>query len=79
MDGQKAIQMFDFEKAFNTPPNELLKCELFGYGDDGKTTRRIFFLYVTAQPVLVNGAKSKWAQVLSGVPLGNVPGPLLFS
>ena len=29
--------IFDFEKAFDTPPHELLKCKLFGYGISGKT------------------------------------------
>ena len=26
----------DFEKAFDTPPDELLKSKLFGYGTGGK-------------------------------------------
>ena len=35
--GQFYIFILDFEKAFSTPPNELLKCKLFGYGIRGKT------------------------------------------
>ena len=36
-DGQDDTFILDFEKAFDTPPHELLKCKLFGYGMKGKT------------------------------------------
>ena len=29
--------ILDFQKAFDTPPHELLKCKLHGYGISGKT------------------------------------------
>ena len=29
--------ILDFEKAFDTPPHELLKCNVHGYGISGKT------------------------------------------
>ena len=70
----------DFEKAFDTPPHELLKCKLFGCGMRGKTLLWIdSFLCSRQQRVVVNGSQSEWALVLSRVPQGTVLGPLLFS
>ena len=70
--------ILDFEKAFGTPPHDLLKNKLFGCGIGGKTLKwKDSILCYRQQRVVVNGAKFDWAPVLSGIPKGTVLGPLV--
>ena len=56
--GQVDTFILDFEKTFDTPPHELLKSKLFGYGICGKTLKWIdYLLCYIQQRVVVNGAK----------------------
>ena len=78
--GQLDTFILDSKNAFDTPPHELLKCKLYGYGIGGKTLKWTdSFLCDRQQRVMLNGVKSDWASVLSGVPQGIVLRPLLFS
>ena len=43
--GQVDTFILDFEKAFDTPPHELLKSKLFSYGIGGKTLKWINAVY----------------------------------
>ena len=69
--------ILDFEKAFDTPPHEFLKCKFHRYGISGKTLVWVdSILCNRPQSVVINGAKLLWAPVLSSVPQDTVLCPL---
>ena len=71
--------LVDFAKAFNKVPHERLLMKCRGLGLDGKLLEWIMvWLSGRRQRVVLNGEASEWADVLSGVPRGSVPGLTLF-
>ena len=74
LDNKRQVDTFvlDFEKAFNTPPNKLLKSNLFSYGIGGTTLKCIdSFLCFRQQRVVVDRVKSDWTLCFVGCPTGH--------
>ena len=70
----------DLSKAFDTINHELLIAKLHAYGVSTDALEVLLrYLQNRWQRVKINTTFRSWTQLLQGVPLGTVLGPMLFN
>ena len=70
----------DLSKAFDCLPHNLLIAKLNAYGFDNNAVRFVYdYLISRKQRTKISDTYSSWQEILSGVPQGSVPGPILLN